>query len=592
MKATRLGAAGLAAALLGALVAATPASAAPDAADAASHHHLRHRPGHARSGSSGPCGSPRWSTSTGPARRPRPPRTGRRPAGRVPRAGSTWPSSCNHNAVFVQVRPTADAFWPSPYEPWSEWLTGRPAAQDPGWDPLAFLVDEAHARNLEFHAWFNPYRVAMPAPGGAGADLDSSRPTTRPAQHPDWAVAYPPAGAPAAGSTTTRASPRSASFVEDAMLDAVKRYDIDGVHFDDYFYPYPAAGQASRRRHLRRSTAGGFTDRADWRRDNVNLLVQEMHGKHQGGQAVGEVRHQPVRHLAQQDAPTRSARDTTGMPVLRRHLRRHPQVGASEGWIDYIVPQLYWNIGVRRPPTTPSWCPGGPTSVARHRRAALHRPGRLQERRPGAAGRLAGPARAVRPPHAQPAVPGGAGQRALLAPCRCGPTGSAPPTSTPPSTTPARRWCRPCRTCRPSRCCSRWSPRPPRQADGVRLTWRQPADGVGPARQGHLVRGLPVRRDQPGRPVRLRRRGAPGRHGPGRRRQRYAVLGGHHRRGRPALHVPRDRAGPAGQREPRQPAGLRRADRHRMPRAPPRARGIRLFRRMSPNTLATRIPPS
>ena len=195
-----------------------------------------------RSGSSGPCGSPRWSTSTGRARRPRRAGPRRRPAGRVPRAGSTWPSSCNHNAVVVQVRPTADAFWPSPYEPWSEYLTGA-RGQDPGWDPLAFRGRRG-AR-----AQPGVPRLVQPVPGlhastrGAGADLDQLAPTTRPAQHPDWTVAYPPADVAGSRSTTTPASPRSARSSQDAMMDAVTQYDIDGVHFDDYFYPYPVAGQ-------------------------------------------------------------------------------------------------------------------------------------------------------------------------------------------------------------------------------------------------------------------------------------------------------------------------------------------------------------
>ena len=95
---------------------------------------------------------------------------------------------------MVQVRPTADALWPSPYEPWSEYLTGV-RGQDPGWDPLAFLVDESHKRNLEFHAWFNPYRVSMPAPAAPAPTSSQLAPGHPARQHPDWAFAYPPANA-------------------------------------------------------------------------------------------------------------------------------------------------------------------------------------------------------------------------------------------------------------------------------------------------------------------------------------------------------------------------------------------------------------
>ena len=170
MKATRLGAAALAAALLSALVAGTPAQAAPDDTSTAT--------------------SPSTDCVTDPAT----PKRQFRAMWIASVTNIDWPTKdswtapdqvakqkaeylawldlaqkLNHNAVVVQVRPTADAFWPSPYEPWSEYLTGV-RGKNPGWDPLAFLVDESHKRNLEFHAWFNPYRVSMPAPGGAGAN--------------------------------------------------------------------------------------------------------------------------------------------------------------------------------------------------------------------------------------------------------------------------------------------------------------------------------------------------------------------------------------------------------------------------------------
>ncbi|HEY7044503.1 MAG TPA: family 10 glycosylhydrolase, partial [Nocardioidaceae bacterium] len=128
------------------------------------------------------------------------------------------------NAVIVQVRPTADAFWPSPIEPWSKYLTGTPG-QDPGYDPLAFAVREAHARNLEFHAWFNPYRVSM------DTDRDALAPNSPAREHPDWVVEY-------GGKLYYNPGiPAARHLVEDAIMDAVEKYDIDAVHFDDYFYP-------------------------------------------------------------------------------------------------------------------------------------------------------------------------------------------------------------------------------------------------------------------------------------------------------------------------------------------------------------------
>jgi uncharacterized lipoprotein YddW (UPF0748 family) len=245
----------------------------------------------------------------------------------------------NHNAVIVQVRPTADAFWPSPYEPWSEYLTGV-RGQDPGWDPLTFLIDEAHRRNLEFHAWFNPYRVSMP--DGAGADIGKLAPNHPVRQHPDWAVAYP---VNAAGSRLyyNPGIPEVREFVETAMLDAVQRYDVDGVHFDDYFYPYPAAGQDFADNATYARYGGGFATKADWRRHNIDLLVQEF------GQKVKAVKPWVKFGISpfgiwRNKASDPLGSDTNGTQSYEA-ISADTRKWVKEEWIDYIVPQIYWNIG-------------------------------------------------------------------------------------------------------------------------------------------------------------------------------------------------------------------------------------------------------
>ena len=245
----------------------------------------------------------------------------------------------NHTAVVVQVRPTADALWPSPHEPWSEYLTGV-RGQDPGWDPLAFLVAESHKRNLEFHAWFNPYRVSMP--DGAGADIEKLAPGHPVRTHPDWALAYP---VNAAGSRLyyNPGIPEVRAFVQTAMLDAVRRYDVDGVHFDDYFYPYPAAGQDFADDATFSAYSRGFTDKADWRRDNINLLVEEF------GAAVKAVKPwvkfgvSPFGIWRNKSADPLGS-DTAGSQsydIISADTRKW----VKEGWVDYIVPQIYWSIG-------------------------------------------------------------------------------------------------------------------------------------------------------------------------------------------------------------------------------------------------------
>lgn len=235
------------------------------------------------------------------------------------------------NAVVFQVRPTADALWPSPYEPWSEWLTGV-QGQDPGWDPLGTAVREAHRRGLELHAWFNPYRVAN------HADPTRLLPTHPARRHPEWVVPY-------GGKLYYNPGlPEVRRFVQDAMLHAVARYDIDAVHWDDYFYPYPVAGQvfdddAAYARH-----GAGFPDRAAWRRNNIDLLVRET------GLRIKRLK-RSVRFGISPFAVWRNrATDPLGSDT-RAGVQTYDDLYADtrrwvrEGWIDYIVPQVYWNIG-------------------------------------------------------------------------------------------------------------------------------------------------------------------------------------------------------------------------------------------------------
>ncbi|MGK5742993.1 family 10 glycosylhydrolase [Micromonospora sp. URMC 103] len=341
MKATRLGAAGLAAALLGALVAATPATAAPDAASATATTACTTDPA-----------TPKrqframWIASVTNIDWPSkdswtaPDRVAKQKAEYL--AWLDLAQKLNHNAVVVQVRPTADAFWPSEIEPWSEYLTGV-RGQNPGWDPLAFLVEESHKRNLEFHAWMNPYRVSMPAPGGAGADISKLAPNHPVRQHPDWVFAYPPAGVAGSRLYYDPGVPEVREFVQTAMMDAVKRYDIDGVHFDDYFYPYPSGTYQVPDDVTFAAYNRGFTDRADWRRDNINLLVKEMNARIKAAKPWVKFGVSPFGIWRNASADPLGS-DTTGSQsydIISADTRKW----VKEEWIDYIVPQLYWYIG-------------------------------------------------------------------------------------------------------------------------------------------------------------------------------------------------------------------------------------------------------
>ncbi|MFJ5831165.1 glycoside hydrolase family 10 protein [Streptomyces sp. NPDC093089] len=236
------------------------------------------------------------------------------------------------NTVVLQVRPTADALWPSPYEPWAQCLTGT-QGRDPGWDPLGTAVDEAHARGLELHAWFNPYRVANHTDP---ARLVAGHPARL---HPEWVLPY-------GGKLYYNPGlPEVRSFVQDAMLDAVRRYDVDAVHWDDYFYPYPVAGQVFADDEAYARYGGDFPDKASWRRNNTDLLVSEM------SRRIKETK----RHVAFGVSPfgvwRNAATDPEGSDT-RAGVQTYDDLYADtrkwvrEGWLDHVVPQLYWNIGL------------------------------------------------------------------------------------------------------------------------------------------------------------------------------------------------------------------------------------------------------
>ncbi|MFI9100006.1 glycoside hydrolase family 10 protein [Streptomyces fildesensis] len=246
------------------------------------------------------------------------------------------------NAVVLQVRGLADALWPSPYEPWAKCLTGV-QGRDPGWDPLDFAVREAHLRGLELHAWFNPYRIATnPDP----ARLAAAHPARL---HPEWVVPYGKALFYNPGLPEVR------RFVQDAMLDAVARYDVDGLHWDDYFYPYPIPGQTFDDDAAYARYGADFPDRAAWRRDNIDLLVrgtgqriEELNRSPLGG---GSPRLRQVRFGVSPFAIWRNrstdpeGSDTQGAAESYDGIYADTRTWVRRGWIDYIAPMIYWHIG-------------------------------------------------------------------------------------------------------------------------------------------------------------------------------------------------------------------------------------------------------
>ena len=235
------------------------------------------------------------------------------------------------NAVVVQIRAAADALYPSTLEPWSEWLTGTQGqAPNPPYDPLAFMVRETHRREMEFHAWLNPYRALT------NATTASVAPTHVTVRHPDWVVPYGTLRVLDPGLPAVR------RYLVSVVMDVVRRYDIDAIHFDDYFYPAPQTGLAFNDDASFAADPRGFAARADWRRSNVDIFVKTVSdsiraakpwvkfgisppGVWRNGTSVGGT------------ATTAFQSYTDIFADSRKWLRR--------GWVDYLAPQVYFAIG-------------------------------------------------------------------------------------------------------------------------------------------------------------------------------------------------------------------------------------------------------
>jgi uncharacterized lipoprotein YddW (UPF0748 family) len=229
------------------------------------------------------------------------------------------------NAILLQVRPASDAFYASKREPWSAFLTGKQGVS-PGYDPLTFAITEAHARGIELHAWFNPFRAATSLKGPF-----ASKHVTQ--THPEWVRPY------GGQLWLDPGEPKARQYVLDVILDVVKRYDIDGVHIDDYFYPYPKGGADFPDGATRlRSGAPSTQSNADWRRENINSFVADLYHQVKAEKPALRVGispfgiwrpHVPETIEAQLDAFSQLFADS--------------RLWLQKGWCDYLAPQLYWS---------------------------------------------------------------------------------------------------------------------------------------------------------------------------------------------------------------------------------------------------------
>jgi uncharacterized lipoprotein YddW (UPF0748 family) len=240
------------------------------------------------------------------------------------------------NAVIVQVRPAADAFYPSRYEPWSKWLSGKIGRGPmPYYDPLQFMIDEAHQRGFEFHAWFNPYRAVADV---EKKGIDSSSVAFR---EPKWFVKY---------ATNLYFNPgiqEARQHTINVIMDVVHRYDVDAIHFDDYFYPYKIQGQDFPDSTTWMSDATQFPSRDDWRRNNVDILIKELSDSIRSVKPFVQFGISPFGVWRNQEKDSTGSASQAGQTCYD-DLYADIVKWMKLGWIDYVVPQIYFSTGFER----------------------------------------------------------------------------------------------------------------------------------------------------------------------------------------------------------------------------------------------------
>lgn len=233
------------------------------------------------------------------------------------------------NAVIVQIRPCADAFYQSEFEPWSKYLTGRQGTA-PDYDPMTFMISEAHKRGMVFHAWINPYRALL----HIGTYVTRSHVSI---QHPEWCIKY--------GTSLyfNPGLPQVRTYLCDIIKDIIKKYDIDGIHFDDYFYPYPIDGKIFEDNDAFKQYGNGLS-KADWRRSNCDSLIAAV------SRTIKQT-HKPICFGISPFGVWRTIKNDPSGSNNQGGISSYDDLYANvllwlkKGWIDYVAPQLYWGIG-------------------------------------------------------------------------------------------------------------------------------------------------------------------------------------------------------------------------------------------------------
>lgn len=241
-------------------------------------------------------------------------------------------AECGVNTIMFQVRVEGDALYESRIEPWSRYLTGQQGlAPSPRWDPLAWMVEQCHRRGMELHAWINPYRAKTKGT----TELASTHPYCL---HPERFFEYDGLYIFDPG------VPENRDYICRIAADIVSRYDVDGLHIDDYFYPYPVAGLPIPDDGTFARYGGHFASRDDWRRNNVNLLIKQLHETLRMVKPWVKFGVSPFGIYHNADGSNIPGSQTRGLQNYDQ-LYADVLLWVKNGWIDYNVPQLYWQIG-------------------------------------------------------------------------------------------------------------------------------------------------------------------------------------------------------------------------------------------------------
>ena len=237
----------------------------------------------------------------------------------------------NLNAVLVQVRDACDAYYAKGVEPWSEFLTGQQGKfPKPFYDPMSFMIEEAHNRNLEFHAWLNLNRATLKKSNLLAPDHISNL-------KPEWMLMYD------GQKLLNFGIPEVRDYITDVVVQIVKNYDVDGIHFDDYFYPYEVTGQVLKDEDTFRKYNGGIKDIQNWRRSNTDSLIYQISQAIQKTKPRVKFGISPFGVWRNYSVKMQSGSMTQAGQTSYDHLYADTRKWVEQGWIDYIAPQIYFN---------------------------------------------------------------------------------------------------------------------------------------------------------------------------------------------------------------------------------------------------------